>query len=547
MRYFGGVPVGSKQHDEVDTNSRYNSTIGVNGEVTSFVNNHWNIEVWFKRTSESLDTFVIVRVVVEAFSVQQIAGKSSSQVKMASCEEGSSQHTSYDMLTDIPPQPLLIDTPIAFTYDIIWRESPDVPYKNRWGAYLSMDDAVPNYVEFSGFFLGVFILVALSGILFTWVLRDLSYKPIVDQVEECSDAETEEIRMWPLSTRLFFAPRKAPILLCIACGTGAQLLSTSFCFIVLFRTGIISQSQKAQLLTPGIVLYSLSSVFGGYVTGRLSTVFHIKLKIALASSLVTAIAYPLLGLIVVFFAYDVFPKSDAPNYEAASNILPMVVLWLFFVWPLTLICGFFGFSNGPIQNFPVSEGSTGYHDLNLQDDPGNLHTRSAEPTEYRSSCWRTFTIKHRIAILLVAAGFFPCLSCFVSYSYGIAGPILLGYFSVRPYMIASYLLFILSSGVVAALLFYRQLRTQHLLEWWWAAFATSGSTGIYIFVLSMSYILFRGSESHLDGSTIATYLILFAYLSFGVLLMNGFVGVAFTLTFIRTVYTYIVKRQQESS
>jgi transmembrane 9 superfamily member 2/4 len=507
MRYFGGVPVGNKQHDLSGVNSRYNSTTEVDGEVTSFVNNHWNIEVWYKRTSQSLDTFVIVRVVVEAFSVQQwsndtLSGGSSSQPTMDSCVEGTTKHTSYDMLSNIPPQPIVFDTSISFTYDVIWIESPDVPYKKRWDANLSMDGAVPSYVAFSGVFLGAFILVALSGILCTWVLRDLSYKPIVDHAEECSDAETKEIKMWPLSTRIFFAPQKAPILFCISCGTGAQLLSTSFWFIVLFRAGIVNQSQGAQLLTPGIVLYSLSSVFGGYVTARMLAIFHFDREVALASSLITAVAYPLVGLVVIFFVYDVLPMSDAPNYDVVSNVLPIILLWVFFVWPLSLMSGSFGYSNGPIQNFPVSEGSTGYHDLNLQRDPDS----SRNPTRHRSY-WRTFIKKYRILILLVTAGFLPILSCFVSYSYGIAGPILLGYFSVRPYMITSFLLFTLSSGMVAVLLFYRQICTQHLCEWWWATFATSGSTGVYVFALSMSYILFRGEESQLNGSTLATYLI----------------------------------------
>lgn len=537
--------MGSKQSDLIGANSRYNSTFEVTGEASSFINNHWNIEVWYTRANGASDTFVIVRVFVEPFSVQQwsnstISGTASSQSVMASCVDESITHTSYDILYDIPMQPLDFENPILFTYDVIWIEALDEAYDKRWEVYLSMDDAVSNYIEFSGFFLGAFILLSLTGILCTWVLRDFSYKPIVNQVEELSDTEAKEIEMWPLSTRIFFAPAKAPILLCVACGTGAHILFTSSFFIILFRVGIINQSQGAQLLTPGIVLYSLFSSVGGYVTARLSAVFHYELKIALASSLITAIAFPLVGLVVVYFVYEVLLLSDAPSYMASSAITPMVLLWIFFIWPVTLIFGFVGYSHGPIQNFPVSEGSNGYHDLNLQGEHDSLRSVST----HNRWCWRVLSGKCRIPILLATGGLLPMLSCFVTFSYGIAGPIIIGYYSVRPYMIASFLIFILSSGIIAALLFYRQIRTHFLFDWWWASFATSGSAGIYVFALSLSYILFRGEASQLNGRTVTLYLVWFAYLSFGVLLMNGFVGVAITMTFIRTMYTFILKRQQ---
>ena len=158
--------------------------------------------------------------------------------------------------------------------------------------------------------------------------------------------------------------------------------------------------------------------------------------------------------------------------------------------------------------------------------------------------WTEFSKKYRIPILLMTGGFLPILSCFVNYSYGIAGPTLLRYYSVRPYMISSFLIFMLLSGTEAVLLFYRQIRTQPIYEWWWATFSAAGSAGLYIFALSMSYLLFRGNESNLEGFTIVSYMIWFAFTSFGVLLMTGFMGVALNILFIRTLYTYIMNRQQ---
>jgi transmembrane 9 superfamily member 2/4 len=550
--YWGGVPVGNRKQDLMNINTRYNFTSNEDtDEDTILINNHWNIHIWYRPSKDTVDSYTIVQVSIEPFSLQQeyVSTLTGTSTKMASCNaDNEPAHTSFDSIVDIPVQPLTLTTPISFTYDVIWTEAPDsLSYNKRWNIYLSMNDAIPNYVEFAGFFLGGFIFVALTCVLCTWVLRDLSYKPIIDEShEDDSDSTVSqqtvqvEVQMWPLSTRIFFPPTHGRLLLCIGCGSGAQLFLTSLFYIILFRVGIISQSQGARIITPGAILYCLCSVSGGYVTARLYAIFHGDFKVALALCLFTAIAYPLIGLFAAYIVYDILPGSNAPEYSISSNIAPLIVLWIFFIWPVTVVGGYVGYGGGALQNFPVSEGSAGYHDLNLQND-----RKKESDHENRSRKYMVTTCikKHRILILLLTGGFLPILSCFVNYSYGVAGPILLGYYSVRLYMISSFVLFMLISGVQAVLMFYRQIRTQRSFEWWWATFSAAGSAGIYIYVLSISYLLFRGDESNINGTTILLYMIWFAFTSFGVFLMTGFMGVALNIFFIRTLYTYIMNRQ----
>jgi transmembrane 9 superfamily member 2/4 len=511
----------------VPDDSRYNST----SNETVYLYNHVNIQVEYRKQQDN-KSYQILRTVMEPYSVQQYSATDGSVI-LASCDSSQQLHTKYEMLSTVPVQPAT--GKVRFTYDVQWIESTEGSFSKRWNVFLNMDGAVPPYIEVMGCFLGGFFLVVLTGVLYTWVRRDLSYKPVVDQIVEdgCTEEETTEIQMWPLSTRIFFPPTNAPALLCIACGTGAQLLVAGFLIVVFFRVGIISQAQGAKLLTPCIILYAFCSVVGGYVTARLCTIFHGELKVALASCLVTAIAYPLMGMLVSFLAYDVFPDSETPSYRVMANSTPLVLLWIFFVWPVTVGGGYLGYRGGSIQNFPVSEGSTGYQDLNLQDDSENKREQ-----ERKRGKWASCHKRYRIAILLAIGGLLPVLSCFVSYSYGVVGPIFLGFYSLRSYTIASYLLFVLVSGAVAVLLYYRQIRA-HVYEWWWAAFAAAGSAGIYIFLLSMSYMLFR-SESHVSGNTKALYLFWFAYISFGLTLATGFTGVAVCMWFNRAMYTYIM-------
>ena len=129
------------------------------------------------------------------------------------------------------------------------------------------------------------------------------------------------------------------------------------------------------------------------MTARLFAIFHGDFKVALVASLVTAIAYPLIGLFVVYIVYDILPLSDAPDYNSSSNISPLIALWICFIWPVTVMSGYFGHRGGAIQNFPVSEGSAGYHDLNLQNEQKK---ESGDESRSRWLLWNEFSKKYRI-------------------------------------------------------------------------------------------------------------------------------------------------------
>jgi transmembrane 9 superfamily protein 2/4 len=522
-RYWGGIPLGRRGGLSEFEDARFANTTSSD----LFIYNHYNIEVLYEKNKDS--SYNIVRFIIAPYSMDQRS--------ITSCLDGTKNtHTIYEEIHDAPIQRASGNVP--FTYDVQWVEY-DVSHKERWNVYLSMGDAVPNYVEFLGFFLGGLIFVILVGVLYTWVMRDLSYKPVVDEAD-VSDEEAAEVQMWPLSTRIFFPPRHAQIPLCVACGTGAQLCVSGFLFVFLFRCGIISQSQGAKLLTPGAILYAICSPIGGYVTARLYAIFHGDRTIALALSLMTAITFPLLGIFVVLFVYDIFPDDNAPEYMAMSSSVPLILVWIFFVWPLTVAGGYLGHRGGAIQNFPVSAGSAGYQDLALQDSMN----REEEERRARGRIGKlgSFAKKYRAAILFLTIGILPVLSCFVSFSYGVAAPIFLGAYSVRSYLIASFGLFILNSGAAAALMYYRQIRVHHF-DWWWTSFASGTSAGFYIFLLLVSWLLFRSDEDNLTARTKVMYLIWFLFIAIGAGLASGCIGVAACIWFNKALYTFIMRKQ----
>lgn len=528
-QFWGGVPIGRMggDPDGVDP-PRFQDT----SPDDAYFYNHYKLKVFYHPNKDDATKIQIIRTIVEPFSVNY-NDPDSLALQCGDPNESGLFHLSYDRLVNVTAQPAT--GVLRMTYDIQWVETQR-PFASRWNIYLSMDDAVPEWIEFMGCLLGGVILSFICGSLYTWVMRDLSYKPVVESAD-VSEEEAEEIQMWPFSTRIFFPPAKASILLCILCGIGAQLLVLGFFFALFFRFGLINAAQGKKMMNAGLILYCFTAVVGGYVTGRLYSIFHGERIIALAASLVTAVAYPLIGMLVVVLTYDILPDSDAPQYNVMSKITPIVLVWIFTAWPLTVIGGFLGHRHGPIYHFPVSSGTQGYQDLNLQDNDNK-----EEEEELIEGRWFVFVRKWRITISFLSFGMLPVFSSFISYSYAVAAPVFLGAFPVRSYIVMSFILFNLVSASGAVLAYYRQIRA-HLFHWWWSTFAAAASAGLYIFFLSICYMIFK-AESYIQFRTLLAYSIWFGFISLGVALMTGFSGILLCVLFNQTMYSFLMRRNE---
>jgi transmembrane 9 superfamily protein 2/4 len=540
LRYWGGIAVG-KERDVDD--SRFSEA---NADQV-YLHNHFNFEILYSKkppskTNENENSYRILRTTVQPLSVHHefydartwpIAIHNPIQSCNASAPTFS--HTSYSELRETPPQQATGHALV--TYDVKWVEwesdKGKDAFESRWSVFLRMDDGIPLVVQLLGLLLGVMVNVIVFSTLSTWIMRDLSYKPLLSEAEAFTDEQAQEMELWPLSTRVFFPPTTTPLWFCVCCGTGAHILLSGSVFIFLFRCGVVNESLGSSVITPAAVIYLFMSIGGGYVTGRLWRIFHGDEIGALKASCLTAGVYPAFGIIVCYLAYDVFSYKTAPHYHVVSKSVPLILMWLFGIFPFTLFGGYLGYRHGPIQNFPVSEGSKGYQDLSLQKDNDAYENGP-------SALWKYC----RITGLFLMGGILPLIGGFVEYAYGVAGPIYVGYFSDSSmFSIISFVLFNTCAGGVAVLFYYRQIRAQNY-QWWWSAFWTSGSSGLYIFILSASWLW---SGRQIGPGAMASYTLWFFLASLGTTLMTGFVGVASCIWFNRRVYTLLTKRSQAES
>ena len=485
---------------------------------------------------------------------------------------------------------------VLFTYDVIWKPIYDQDTADkRWDIFLTMDDGLPLAFQLANVVLAVAINSVIYVFLVVWVMRDLRYRsiyydddddrPMGNDKDETDDDDDQgdslrilrkgngmmiilnkrlksknpraaaalvEMNLWPLSSQIFSPPQHARFVLCSLCGTGFHLFTTGLMFIVFFRIGIVNQSIGANILTPGVVFYTLTAWMGGCVTGRLCAIFEATWIETAWTTFLTALVFPTIAMILFHFVYDIFPDSLAPNYQAMSHGTPMVMIWLWVIVPSILAGGYLGFSLGPLPNFPVS--SQWYQELNFQTQDGsivgggggfggnNVKDRADDDTSRSTTC--SFSNQHiqqywkqrRTPILFLFAGIPPILCCFVAFSYGIAGPVVLGLFcSSSLISIAPFVLFVTCAAGISALLYYRQIRV-HQYQWWWSAFVSGSSCGFYIFILGLSWLFFKVSKGDVEGRTFVIFLFWFAFMSVAVGCMCGTAGVAACIILNRFLY-----------
>lgn len=197
-----------------------------------------------------------------------------------------------------------------------------------------------------------------------------------------------------------------------------------------------------------------------------------------------------------------------------------------------MIGGLIGYRSGSLANFPVSKGADGYNDLDLQREADTADS------DKRQQLWK----KYRTVVLFFTAGLLPIIGGFNAYAYGIAGPVYQGFYvSSKLQTFVPYVIFCLTAGGMSMFFFYKQLRAQNY-TWWWASWWCGASAGFYSFLLAMSWLIYNSTAGIAPASSVAVYFFWFFYVSIGIALITGCVGVVFCVFFCRWLYHKAMQR-----
>ncbi|EEC45890.1 predicted protein [Phaeodactylum tricornutum CCAP 1055/1] len=486
-RYWKGFPVGF---------------IGKDGHV--YVNNHVNIEIMYHPSDTETDKYHIVRFIVEPFSIKHDFYPLMDDTNDI---DDTHIHTTYNMITQSGREPQRASGQVLFTYDVKWELNAEVKWASRWDIYLNTDNGINakvHWLSIANSLVIVFVLSAMiAAILIHNVPRDISRYNRLATDEETAEG-LKEYGWKFVHADVFRPPTFSPLLLAVACGTGAQLLAMTFWTIAFSAMGFISPERRGYLLMAELLLFVCMGGLAGYVTARFYKTF--KGKSRQKATTLTAVGFP--GICFgVFIIMNIIALVKQSTYVVPFvTMLSLVVLWFGISIPLVFFGAYFGYRHEAIE-FPV--------------------TTSSIPRQIPNQPWFM-----GIPFTMVIAGILPFGSCFVELYYILASVWMDYYNYVFGFLFLVFVILIITCAEITLLFTYFQLRSEDY-HCWWRSFANAGSTSVYVFLYSILFF------QQLEANLLASYFLYFGYIGLsclGLFCMMGFVGMSTSLWFNKVIF-----------
>ncbi|GAA6018174.1 hypothetical protein JCM10207_002857 [Rhodosporidiobolus poonsookiae] len=371
-------------------------------------------------------------------------------------------------------KPYLLDSQaeneVAYTYDVIWRESP-TSWATRWDLYLRI--RLPQIHALSlinSIFIAVFLCLMVGMILVRVLSRDINrYNALAnyDLDLDPADSGVQEDYGWKLLHGEVFRPPKQRMWLCITIGTGVQM--AAMCSVTLFFAllGFLSPSNRGALATVMMGCWTLFGFLAGYVSSRL----YLSLNgDAIRKNMIyTAVVFPsaLFAFLHVlnFFLIGVGSAGAVPF----GTFVAIAALWFLVNVPLCVVGGWLGVKKGLLA-----------HSARVNQIP-----RQIPPTDW----W----LKPVPSALL--AGVLPFGAGFIEIYY-----ILQSIFGAKAYyafgfLALSSLVVALTTALVSVLFCYFHLCAEDY-RWHWRSFLCGASSGVYLFLYGL---IFWATRLHLSG------------------------------------------------
>jgi transmembrane 9 superfamily protein 1 len=398
---------------------------------------------------------------------------------------------------------------VRFSYSVAWKPT-DIAFEDRL-THLNDASFLPQSLEIHWLSIVnsvvlVVLLTAFLGIILLRIVRnDLTQYLTEDEEEGMMEVETG----WKLvHTEVFRAP-EYPNLFASIIGAGAHLFATGTALLLVALTGAFSYSRRGAMLSATILLYALTSVVGGYVSGRLYK--QLGGGQWVWNTITTMLMFPL-----PLFALFVFLNTTAFAH-ASIAALP--------IGTILLLCGVF-----IIVAFP----------LTLLGSILGKNTTTWTPPVRTNKVRREIPLVpwYRSPLLagLLLGGLLPfsAISIEVHYTFAaIWGHKVYTFFGILA--LAFVLLALVTAFVVVALVYYQL--AQEDWQWWWRSVVGGGAVSLYIMAYSFVYFFNHSDMSgFLQVSFFFGYMGLVAYAFF---LMQAFVGFSSALVFVRYIYAQI--------
>jgi len=496
--YAGGFPIGFLAADSGNP----------------YIFNHVNLIIDYHQFDPNEEQYRVVGFAVEPISIQhEFQGgydwdgeaKEGWSKKLDTCTTGT------HMERDDVQNSMLISPKekIMFTYDVVWRKS-DVAWSSRWDIYLNEDHLVPAQVHWYSITNSILVVLFLSLLVVSMLVRNLrrdiaAYNALAALADEERDEEMDESGWKLVHADVFRPPDNYPMLYCVCCGGGVQLILTILLAICFSAIGFLSPARRGSLMNGILSFYVLSGVVAGYVSSRLYKAF--KGRLWQLCTVVTALLFPGVAFCIFLFFNIVLWFLHSSASAPFLDIIIVAAMWCCVSVPLVFVGAYFGYKQDSIECPTVT----------------STIARAIPPPPPLLHPW----------VGMLVAGVVPFAAAYVELFFIMTSLWMDQYYYVFGFTLIVFLILIITCAEVTLLLVYNQLCAENH-RWWWFSFFAPGSTALYTFVYSMFW--FKSLEA---SKMLMTYLLYFGYMGLicsGMLLVTGTVGTLTSLWFVKKIF-----------
>lgn len=498
-----GLPAGQIMADEL-TNTEYYSPgfmLGqlseANPDLVAF-NNHYDITIEYHPVNGKGDQFRVVGATVSPSS-RKYTGE-------PDCRDD------HDELLIMPDANVL---DVDFTYSVQWKKS-STAWATRWDKYLHVFDPKIHWFWLidTAIFVAILVLTVMSVLVRT-LKKDITRYNRLDQInlDDLSgtaglDDGVQEDSGWKLVHGDVFRPPTHRLLLSVLLGNGVQLSVIAGLTILFALLGFLSPSNRGSLGTISVLLYTLLSFIGGYVSARVYKNLggeQWKLNIALTPSLVPGVVF------CTFFFLNLFLwAKQSSGAVPLSTMIVLIGIWFVMSIPLSVAGSWVGFRS-PVIEAPVRT---------------NQIPRQIPPTQ-------TY-LKPIPSVFIV--GLLPFLAIFVELSFVMSSIWFSRIYYMFGFLFVCYALMIAVAASSTILLTYFLLCSENY-NWQWRAFLASAMSGVYIFIYSLINLFGKITFSGFAG--VVLYLGYSALISLLFGILAGSIGYFASWWFVQRIYSSI--------
>jgi transmembrane 9 superfamily member 3 len=414
-------------------------------------------------------------------------------------------------LTSENPVAIANGAKLEFTYAVNWHPS-DVPFERRFERYLDysfFEHQIHWFSVFNSFMMVIFLVGLVSMILLRTLRKDYArYSRREDDDLESLERDMAEESGWKLVHGDVFRPPAALDLLAALVGTGVQLALLVLVVILVTIAGALF-AERGTIVTAFIVLYALTSFFGGYISGG----FYARNegRSWIRAMLLTANLFPLTVAAIAFVLNTIAIFYQSLAAVPFGSIVVLLLIWIFVSFPLCLLGTVVG--------------------RNWAGAPDNPCRVKRIPSPIPERPWYL-----RPAAVALAGGLLPFGSIFIEMYFVFTSFWNYKVYYVYGFFLLVFLILLIVTVCVTIVATYFLLNAENY-RWHWTAFGAGGSTSLYVFMYAVHYFMAKTKMTGFFQTSF--YFGYTAMFCIGVGVMCGAVGYLGAAAFVRRIYRNI--------